>query len=413
MDLGMTWESNYNIRQAEKTSKELADKLAQSKDELAKSLATNQAAQTQFKVALVINQNNQMQHKLKRVNAEIATLKEKVQKGSFDAKSKIKLLNPLRTPPITAQQRKDEQLYNVVIAAKDERERELISENQNLRRALFEFYDTCRTEPADNVEAQLKLPLSMCWKPVYTKYTSLFKLLRQQYPEKLRKSSHASQEQLIEKDEFKRIIERQNTLLEESIFENMKPALPEDEDDQERISQELKSKQDLLEKRALQLEMERKKFTEAAIKLGIERSNILVYLMRERQALEAEKTSLETQKLLTGMDLPETPKFMKRTVDKGNRTPLSAKQAQDEIKDESPLLKQSDILRETETFSVSPGSYLSNGRSPIATKSPNVIKSALRKRGEKPTTYKSAKVTLNLTPGGGDKENYAFDWLRD
>ncbi|KAJ2664544.1 hypothetical protein IWW48_000797 [Coemansia sp. RSA 1200] len=85
--------------------------------------------------------------------------------------------------------------------------------------------------------------------------------------------------------------------------------------------EQLEMEREALRKEKLQLEEERKRFTDAAIELGNERSE----LKRERQEFENNKVVRGTTDLLAG--LPETPQWM-RAVDTSQATPMILSQLQ-------------------------------------------------------------------------------------
>ncbi|KAJ3199072.1 hypothetical protein HDU67_003126 [Dinochytrium kinnereticum] len=196
------------------------------------------------------------------MSTEISTLKERIQKASTDSlnaqKCKMKLLNPLSRPPtMNPQTKKDEHFLNLVTSAMEEKEKELIAENQGLRKALYHFYDKAKREiqqfcdvesPAaeEREIAQFQLPLSMSWDNILSKYSQIFALLRKTGREDAHKSSHPKE------------LEENELLIRDLRMQ----------------ADDLKKQRELLEKRHAKLEDDRKRFTEAAVKLGLERDAI-------------------------------------------------------------------------------------------------------------------------------------------
>ncbi|KAJ2889370.1 hypothetical protein IWW38_004754, partial [Coemansia aciculifera] len=79
--------------------------------------------------------------------------------------------------------------------------------------------------------------------------------------------------------------------------------------------EQVEAEREALRREKRQLEEERRRFTEAAIELGNERSDLL----RERQEFETRRTAQGTAELLAG--LPATPQWM-RGMDAAQATPL-------------------------------------------------------------------------------------------
>ncbi|KAI8848379.1 hypothetical protein BC829DRAFT_474477 [Chytridium lagenaria] len=393
---------NQRVQQTERTSK----------DDLSKALANNQANNVQYT------------HKLKRMTSELATLKERVQKPQIDQqKGKMRLANPLtRTTAPNPQMKK----------TKEEREKELLIENQGLRQALLHLFEKTRHEVfeysemafspmADHERKQFQMPLNMVWDSIQLKHANLLTMLSKTPkargikapPERCSENTEALIFDLKKQaDEYKRIIDRQNELLEAVVYDVAK-AMPEVSEEEERLSEELRRQRDLLEKRQTDLEEERKKFTEAAVKLGFERSA----LQRERHDLETEKASFETTKLLHNLDMPLTPMWMKKPSEKNYGTTPMRKLAlsdhlgidedMDDSTDDLYFRGDHDVVTESETFAITPAP---STRRPISrtltpkdiSRTPVTVKSALRK---KDSSAKSAKVQIDLRPRGPDKEN--------
>ncbi|KAJ3195956.1 hypothetical protein HK101_010549 [Irineochytrium annulatum] len=332
--------------QAEKTSKEINEKLQACRDELMKQTSALQATSLQLK------------HKLKKKEADLLVLRERVQKSSVDQlasqKVGLRLTNPVKRPAKptgTGAKRaqtsvcfdhekllvdsvpKEAEFYNLMMGTREEREKEIVSENQALRRMLFEVYVAVReqmqllaNEEEDKVVrskeacidflqffnrdtelARFSLPLNDIVEDVLkSKFQSLFTRIREQVS-RIRAVDPAnapsqpitlSTDMQREIDEYKRIIDRQNALLQ--IASAAEPEF-KDEDEDERVSEGLAHSREVLEQRTRQLDEERRKFTEAAIRLGKERCA----LDRERELLEHERSSFESMQLLS--KLPKTP----------------------------------------------------------------------------------------------------------
>lgn len=84
-----------------------------------------------------------MQHEIRKLNLAKEKLKDKVSKlvteKSSKAASKIILSNPIDIA-FCPEQKKNEDMYNIVISNYEDHEKELMGENAGLRDLLFKVY---------------------------------------------------------------------------------------------------------------------------------------------------------------------------------------------------------------------------------------------------------------------------------
>ncbi|KAJ3095217.1 hypothetical protein HDU97_007145 [Phlyctochytrium planicorne] len=359
-------QQNHNLslrlEQAEKSHKDLSKKAQTLNDQLTKEKANNQANATQYK------------HTLKRLHGEMANLKDRVQKSTNDSlhsqKCKIRLINPLTKPVTSAKVKNEDHFQNVVMSTMEAREKELLVENQDLRNALLHFFSKARKDIFRYCEMEMDL--------------------RQQ-------------------------ILRQDELIQDAIFEKPMAQDVKSREEEELIAEENRLQKERLEKRLAELEQDRKRFTEAAVKLGLERAA----LQKERQIFESEKSSFETTKMLHTIDVPVTPMWMKKNYSATYGTPPLRKVKGNLFDQETPQISKEDELRfhgdvdvvnEFDTFSVTPALSKKDYTSPLSnlsnttSRSTTGVKSVLKKAGFHSTGSKNSRVTIDMQ-GISDKEN--------
>ncbi|KND04005.1 uncharacterized protein SPPG_01453 [Spizellomyces punctatus DAOM BR117] len=340
---------NNKLDAAQNSLKKEVEKHHAAKEELKTTKANLQYSKTQYNHDL--RKREREHHRLKDRMQRIVTEKSAAQKVA------IKLANPLPKPKTNAggggQSKKEDEMYNIVIKNYEDREKDLLIENQTLRNTLYALYSELKTqfknqitheedgsngiecghegplEVSDPTEkAQFQLPYSLVCHSVEERVKEAIMKLHDEWARlsETIASQHQADElqQLYEKveaiekecDEYRRIIAEQNRLLELSLNEQDAKSNEGLSAHLETSLMDLQEQRDELEQKCQQLEEERGKFTEAAIKLGIERAA----LQREKMAFEEERRSLATQKLLKS--LPDTPGWLKSRMIPTATSPL-------------------------------------------------------------------------------------------
>ncbi|TPX67890.1 hypothetical protein SpCBS45565_g03517 [Spizellomyces sp. 'palustris'] len=332
---------NNKLDAAQKSLKKEVEKYHAAKEELKTTKANLQYSKTQYNHDL--RKREREHHRLKDRMQRIVTEKSAAQKIG------LKLANPLPKAKTTTggggQTKKvaqEDEMYNIVIKNYEDREKDLLVENQTLRDTLYALYSELKTQFKDQItqeedgsngiecghegppevldpteKAQFQLPFNLVCHSVEERVKEAIMKLHDEWARlsETIASQHQADElqqlygkvDAIEKecDEYRRIIAEQNRLLEFSLNEQDAKSNEGLSAHLETSLMDLQEQKDELEQKCQQLEEERGKFTEAAIKLGIERAA----LQREKMAFEEERRSLATQKLLKS--LPETPGWLK------------------------------------------------------------------------------------------------------
>ncbi|KAJ3154502.1 Afadin- and alpha-actinin-binding protein [Geranomyces michiganensis] len=339
------------------------EKLSGAREELKTTKANLQYSKTQYN------------HDVRKRDRDFARLKDRMQRTVAEkTKTGMTLINPLAKPhPSTTTSNGKQRgsnnndadvMYAVVMKNYEDRERELLGENQMLRDTLFETFRELKDRFADagghdprDIElggrplmtssppqsrdeeheedpeaamerAHFQLPFNLVQNTVQQRIRHVMMDLKAEWDElmdKLEGEQHAEAvvelEQRIavlhnQNDEYQRIIEEQNRILESSL--NGTAAAPRTAG-HAAISEEVpagpgwdSSIMDLAEQKAelaeklRQLEIDRKNFTDAALRLGVERA-----------ALKREKTLFnDDRRKALGTDdflktLPETPGWLR------------------------------------------------------------------------------------------------------
>jgi RNA processing factor Prp31 len=205
------------------------------------------------------------------------------------------------------QQEKNE-MYDIVICNYEEREKELVQENLFLRQLLYDFYRYLETKTSHELEqlgesvpeeleshnsihqAIFQLPLEMMRETVLASIEKSLEHLVQVF-----RATGSHDDELVELqhrlEESEANVQELRSLLDKKVeFTSQTMA--------ERMTQEMKHKFEELELRQKQLEDDRKRFGDAAIKLGLERA-----------ALKREKAQIQDGKELfnPAVSFPSTP----------------------------------------------------------------------------------------------------------
>ncbi|KAJ3306494.1 hypothetical protein HDV03_005104 [Kappamyces sp. JEL0829] len=219
-------------------------------------------------------------------------------------------------------------MYNIVIGDMEAQERELILENAGLRQMLYDVYASVQTKTALASEkpttiegAMFHLPLEMMKETLSAQLDScindmVLALSQRDGSLELAKELAAMKERvgmgrcvLTAAAEQEKIVQEQTQMLEMALATKNGPDV-EPSDDSGVQDQIL-----ALKKQQAQLDDDRQKFTDAAIKMGLERAA----LQRERMALEEEKRAQNMKGVLD--TLPPTPAWLKSKLQRGGITP--------------------------------------------------------------------------------------------
>ncbi|TPX56341.1 hypothetical protein CcCBS67573_g09361 [Chytriomyces confervae] len=334
---------------AEASIKDLTEKYTIAKDEAAKSTLNLSSAMAQFK------------HKSKKKEAEFSALQDRLQKLTTEqlhaAKIGMRIVNPSMkkmssfnlsntaapktTAAATKAEKHEKDLHAVAIRTYEEREKELLVELEDVKDTIYRVFQrmkaaVLKVKDADGLstrtvfssdsheEARFHLPYNLVKTQINAHFESLvseMEIAASKY-EQLMKSqpSHESHEPVTINtidsfemtklqntvDEYKGIIEKQQHLLDMALDTNPEyvsnhSGLPDDS----QIISDLEDQKEMLQRRGEQLDEERRKFTEAAIRLGRER----VAFEQEKEAYEEEMRAISTQHILSQM--PDTPLWMK------------------------------------------------------------------------------------------------------
>ncbi|KAJ1921628.1 hypothetical protein IWQ60_006720 [Tieghemiomyces parasiticus] len=306
---------------------------------------------------------SQYAHELRKREQDNIKLKEKMQRMAAEKykanKTGFQLLNPITKDKAHLghdRMTKDKELVEIVLANYEDRERELLEENEQLRQSLYDLYATitellhARVEEAeeDNMNAsqavndagsdggqsprryreKIILPFEMVKQRLQSDMHQLVTDLKDDW-----RALHtqtlpqaADTEALYAKDrEITTLTTEVDTLRQkvagykEVISEQARviqlatnPAAPSRRDSgihrlgiEEIDPDRLEREREALERQQSELDEERRKFTEAAILLGKEREE----LRREREALQLDRESQRTHAVLRNM--PSTPHYLK------------------------------------------------------------------------------------------------------
>ncbi|KAJ3122282.1 hypothetical protein HK100_012061 [Physocladia obscura] len=318
--------------------KDLTEKASCAKDEASKATSNLNTALVQFK------------HKAKRKEAEFTVLQERLQKITSEqlnsAKIGMRIINPsakkLSAPPTkpskVAKQEKD--MYAVVITTFEDREKQLLGEISSLKSSIFSIYSHLRNSandldkalPSDpklvlssdpHEEARFHLPFALVQSQIERQFEEIvetFKANALNIIDRTKELTPFNEKNLDENDlantatirvlqdeieQYKQIVEEQKRLIEMSlemqVDANKHSVMTEEQD----LLADLEEQKATIQRRSEQLDEERRKFTEAAVRLGRER----VAFEKEKGLFEEERRASEAIQILDQM--PETPIWLK------------------------------------------------------------------------------------------------------
>ncbi|KAI9318269.1 hypothetical protein BDR26DRAFT_417082 [Obelidium mucronatum] len=345
--------TKLNLESSDRTNKALSAKVAvqesiikdmTAKTNLAKEEATK--AVTNLHTAL-----SQFKHKSKRREADYVMLQERLQKLTSDqlhsAKLGIRIVNPSKkklSAPIKSKPANHEKdLYVFAIASLEEREKELLVELNALKSTLYSTYASIKQavktvnhvtgiEDTDSVlsyepheEARFHLPFSLVKSQIEDQFQFLLgrvqgfssmiaDAMKQRTQQSSTESDDAIQRLHDEIAEYRDIVEKQKILIEMALETQVSEVGKTGQEtgnagaDEADFLSDLDEQRNMIARRSEQLDEERRKFTEAAIRLGRERCAF----EREKEDFEEQKRTLTTQHILEQM--PDTPVILFRQM---------------------------------------------------------------------------------------------------
>ncbi|KAJ3015220.1 hypothetical protein HKX48_004708 [Thoreauomyces humboldtii] len=333
----------------EQTEKELVtaqNKLDTAQKSLKKEIEKHTTAREELKT---VKSNfhyskTQYNHDLRKRERDLQKLKERMQRTALDhSKVSITLVNPVAKTVATGSRkepkRQDDVMYEVVMKNYEEREKELMSENQLLRETLFSTFSELKNRfedstavkdlPRDRAASQeadedtvdrahFQMPFNLVQNSVQQRIRHVMLDLKDEWEnlaenliaqERNPQSDIAERMAALEEQnlQYQEIIEEQERLLGLQL-QDMNALHEVVQAGDETSAAEILEQKRELEENKRQLERERSKFTEAAIKLGLERAA----LQRDKAAFEEQGRAQTTQAFLGS--LPETPAWLREKI---------------------------------------------------------------------------------------------------
>ncbi|KAJ3309479.1 Afadin- and alpha-actinin-binding protein [Blyttiomyces sp. JEL0837] len=332
--------ANNKLNSTEKAYKEMSAKYQTAKDESAKTTQNLQTSLAQFK------------HNMKKKESELTVIKERLQKLIVDQcnsqKISIRILNPsskkVIQPAVAAGKKSENEMYEIVVSTYEEREKEILAENELLRTSLKKLYSECKTfrreliEMNNSVESDIdlkreesrfRLPYNLIQNEVEEAIVSILndaKSMTRSLEEKLseittddrihsvtaREDAQCSSEEIAK---YKAIIDQQQELLKRVAEADSCVVNFSSYEDNEEEKAELEEMRKKIERQSESLMQERKEFHEAVIRFVKERATF----DRERDLWEEARRDYSTQQILQG--LPSTPGWMKGDKNVSAMTP--------------------------------------------------------------------------------------------
>ncbi|KAL6636295.1 hypothetical protein LY90DRAFT_4353 [Neocallimastix californiae] len=265
----------------------------------------------------------QYAHEIRKKEIELQKLKEKLQKRFNECLSstgiKYHVSNPLSKITMSNNKKSsNEDMFSILISNYENSEKELHNENCLLRQTLYDIFkeielilgveenekefDPNNVEEVTNLldqnefinpeDAQFKLPLSISREYLGQRINDLLEKFKeyifsvQEETSTQEKVSNCNDE--IEIDSKN----KESNMQVDEDNDNFKPSNIIKDQEKDIVHEELKQEYLKIEKQKELLEIERKKFAEAAVKLGKERA----LLTKERESLENEILKLKEEK---------------------------------------------------------------------------------------------------------------------
>ncbi|KAI8904774.1 Afadin and alpha-actinin-binding-domain-containing protein [Gorgonomyces haynaldii] len=254
-------------------------------------------------------QRGQFEHEIRKKQRELERMRDRLAKLMADrtvSEISFKLMNPLKRvvkgakePQKSTEEKDQDAMLKIVLDDYEHREQMVLSENQLLRDCLHRLYQSLyQTLQSQHLTALKDSVFKLPFEDVQTTIEE-----NTQYCNQLLVELQQSAKTLDAQKQLEEMHKKQATL-EMKIAEQQKlldiavnTQVPQSEND------DLERERLELEEQRRKLDEERKGFTEAAIRMGVERAN----LQRERQRLEALKEQNDTQAVVD--TFPPTPKY--------------------------------------------------------------------------------------------------------
>ncbi|KAJ3274499.1 hypothetical protein HDV01_002627 [Terramyces sp. JEL0728] len=273
---------------SEKKINSLSRDLANQKEENKKSKLNLQYCKTHY------------EHDLKKSNTEKIRMREQLAKLTKGAKhTQTAVING----EIHIQALEKPTMYEIVIANYEEREKEIMYENSLLRQIIFDLYSKLIAKANDLsiMEGVFQMPVENVKELVSDTLNTLIdrSFVQVKADLEIQQLKEELGSPILILDQNNRKLQEQKQLLEMAL--SAKQPAPNFKSDFEENIEELKEEWERLQKDKEQLERERKDFTDAAIRMGVERANLL----REKAMLEEDKRAQATAALLN--TFPPTP----------------------------------------------------------------------------------------------------------
>eukprot|EP00833_Pecoramyces_ruminatium_P017586 jgi/Orpsp1_1/1191618/evm.model.d7180000087377.1 len=268
---------------------------------------------------------NQYTHELRKKEIELQKLKEKLQKkfneGLSNSGVRYYVSNPL-SKIVMSNDRKssNEDMFSILISNYENSEKELHNENCLLRQTLYDIYkevelilgveedekefDPNNIDEVTNIlvqneyikpeDAQFKLPLSISREYLGQRINDLLEQFKE-YIFSIQEETGDNQEHdqsSHSNDETELKIKEDSNMQVDEDYDSSKSTNFIKEQERKLVYEELKQEYLKIEKQKEQLENEKKKFTEAAIRMGKERA----LLAEEKKSLENKKRVFEEEK---------------------------------------------------------------------------------------------------------------------
>ncbi|KAI9205485.1 Afadin and alpha-actinin-binding-domain-containing protein [Polychytrium aggregatum] len=306
------------LETAEREIDQLNNKISLNTQTLKETSAKLQATKEELKVTKTNYQHarSQYMHEIKKREREGDKIRDRIQKALSDKtivqKVGMKLLNPLPKTVAEssklgeAKRTKQDEMYKIVVGTFEEREKEILAENSDLRKLLFSTYqelkghmktflrsrDVLEDDDATE-EARFNLPVNLAGSTIQSRLRYVVGEIRD-YIAELQERPTATPEEKPESqqdvqmlydqiEEYRKIIAEQARLLELALSKPKDLGPTHSPARSEYLSGDGDWKE--LEEQRAQLQEDRRKLTEAAIRMGVERAA----LQRDRQELEEER----------------------------------------------------------------------------------------------------------------------------
>lgn len=218
----------------------------------------------------------------------------------------MELTNPLfdRNQGLREEEKVQDEMYNIVLSDYEAQSKELMMENAGLRQLLLDFFRCVASKAGDGQDllvnqsdlSKFHLPLDLMKDTVeiMMENTISHVLALNLGQDLVHDSIEDLKSQIAEQE---KVINEQKEMLELALTKDHKPEMEKNVSEIQAILDDLEHQRNILDE-------DRRKFTDAAIKMGLERAN----LQHEREVLEEEK---QAQARSQPENLPATPNWLK------------------------------------------------------------------------------------------------------